>query len=212
MTRYQIHHLLVLVFISVLTTATTHASQAIRLFEGENLDQWVIENDGQFVAEDGLLKLNGGTGWLRSKDTFDDYTLVVEFRFLEEGANSGIFVRTGPTSNDDGKGWPNDGYQVQCMDTTSGETPLATLILYGAPPFEQESDLEALERAYRPTGEWHRFEITCRGEKLTVKLNDETITRCTGIKKLNGHVGIQGEHGRLEFRRVTVITFPKRKK
>ena len=212
MMRYQIHTLFVLVLVSGLTSVTTHASQSIRLFEGEDIDQWVIENDGQFATEDRILKLNGGTGWLRSKETFDDYTLVVEFRFLEEGANSGIFVRTGPTSNEDEKGWPNDGYQIQCMDTISGETPLGTMILYGAPPAEHEIDLEALERAYMPTGEWHRFEITCRGEKVTVKLNSETVTRCTGVKNLSGHVGIQGENGNLEFRKITVITFPKKKK
>jgi hypothetical protein len=212
MTRYQIHTLFVLVLVLVLTAATTHAAQSVRLFEGKDIDQWVIENDGQFVVEDGLLKLNGGTGWLRSDETFEDYTLVVEFRFLEEGANSGIFVRTGPTSNDDEKGWPNDGYQIQCMDTIVGETPLGAMILYGAPPAEHEIDLEALERAYKPTGEWHRFEITCRDEKITVKLNGETITRCTGIENLNGHVGIQGEDGKLEFRKVTVIMFPKKAK
>lgn len=209
MTRYQIHTLFILVLVSGLTT---HASQSIRLFEGKDIDQWVIENDGQFAIEDGILKLNGGTGWLRSKETFDDYTLVVEFRFLEEGANSGIFVRTGETSNEDEKGWPNDGYQIQCMDTISGENPLGTMILYGAPPAEHEIDLEALERAYMPTGEWLRFEITCRGEKMTVKLNGETITRCTGVENLSGHVGIQGENGNLEFRKITVITFPKKKK
>ena len=86
------------------------------------------------------------------------------------------------------------------------------MILYGAPPAEHESDLEALERAYLPTGEWHRFEITCRGEKINVKLNGETITRCTGIKNLSGHVGIQGENGNLEFRKITVIMFPKKSK
>jgi hypothetical protein len=212
MTRYQIHFLSALVLISSLPTATIHAAQSIRLFEGKDIKQWVIENDGQFVVENGLLKLNGGTGWLRSKDTFDDYTLVIEFRFLEEGANSGIFVRTGPTSNDDEKGWPNNGYQVQCLDSLTDEHPLATMIPYGAPPFEHESDLEALERAHKPAGEWHRFEITCRDEKLTVKLNGETITRCTGIKNLSGHVGIQGEDGKLEFRKITLIMFPKKEK
>jgi hypothetical protein len=211
MTRYQIHFLAVLVLISSLLAATIHAAQSIDLLRGNDLDQWVIENDGQFVVEDEILKLSGGTGWLRSKETFDDYTLVVEFRFLEEGANSGIFVRTAPTSNDDEKGWPNNGYQVQCLDSITDEHPLGTMIPYGAPPFEHESDLEALERAYKPAGQWHRYEITCRGEKLTVKLNGETITRCTGIKNLEGHVGIQGEYGKLEFRKITVIMFPRKK-
>ncbi len=173
------------------------------LFNGRNLDGWHIVNDGQFSVEDGVLKVNRGTGWLRSADTFGDFVLTMEFRFLEEGANSGIFIRTGPTSNDDENGWPNNGYQVQCMDTLTG-TPLAHLIPYGAPPFEHHSDIEALKRAYRPAGEWHTYEIKAQGENLSVHLNGVLITTATSIKNLTGHIGIQGELGLLEFRKIEV--------
>ena len=91
---------------------TVTSAEEIKLFNGTNLDGWTIINNGQFSVEDGVLKINRGTGWLRSNDTFADFVLTMEFRFLEEGANSGIFVRTGPTSADNENGWPNDGYQV----------------------------------------------------------------------------------------------------
>ena len=182
----------------------THAVTAqTPLFNGRNLDGWEIVNDGQFSVEDGVLKVNRGTGWLRSADTFGDFVLTMEFRFLEEGANSGIFVRTGPTSNDDENGWPDNGYQVQCMDTLTG-TPLAHLIPYGAPPFEHESDIEALKRAYKPAGEWHTYEIKAEGENLWIHLNGVLITTATSIKNLMGHIGIQGELGLLEFRKIEV--------
>ena len=182
----------------------THAvTAATALFNGRNLDGWEIVNDGQFSVEDGVLKVNRGTGWLRSADTFGDFVLTMEFRFLEEGANSGIFVRTGPTSNDDENGWPDNGYQVQCMDTLTG-TPLAHLIPYGAPPFEDHSDIEALKRAYRPAGEWHTYEIKAEGENLWVHLNGVLITTATSIKNATGHIGIQGERGLLEFRKIEV--------
>lgn len=181
------------------------APDAIALFNGQNLDGWVIENNGQFSVVDGVIKLDKGVGWLRSSRTFADFTLIMEFRFLEKGANSGIFVRTGPTSNDDENGWPDNGYQVQCMDTLEGQYPLAHMIPYGAPDFESESDIEALKRVYRPAGEWQTYEITCRGETMEVRLNGALITTCSNIKNLSGHIGIQGEHGLLEFRRIDVV-------
>ena len=182
----------------------THAVTATTaLFNGRNLDGWDIVNDGQFSVEDGVLTVNRGTGWLRSDATFGDFVLTMEFRFLEVGANSGIFVRTGPSSNDDENGWPNNGYQVQCMDTLTG-TPLAHLIPYGAPPFEHHSDIDALKRAYKPAGEWHTYDIKAEGENLTVHLNGVLITTATSIKRLTGHIGIQGEHGLLEFRKIEV--------
>jgi uncharacterized protein len=171
------------------------------LFNGWNLEGWSIQNGGRFSVEDGILKLDGGTGWLRSEKTYADFKLVIEFRFLEPKANSGIFVRTGPTSNKDENGWPDNGYQVQCMDSVTSK-PLATMIPYGAPPFETESDLEALKKAYKPVGEWQTFEITAKGESLEVKLNGVLVTTARSIKNSEGHIGIQGEHGRLEFRKI----------
>ena len=185
--------------------ATNVAPKSGALFNGANLDNWVIENDGQFSVEDGVLKVNRGTGWLRSAGVFSDFTLVMEFRFLEAEANSGIFVRTGPSSHDDENGWPNNGYQVQCMDTITGRAPLATMIPYGAPPFEHQSDLAALAKAYKPLGQWQTYEITCVSETLEVKLNGKRITTATNIKNLKGHIGIQAEHGLLEFRKIDIM-------
>ena len=179
-------------------------AKAIALFNGKNLDHWVIENDGRFSVRDGVLCVDRGTGWLRSEETFGDFTLIVEFRFMDEGANSGIFVRTGPTSNEDENGWPDNGYQVQCMDALSGPVPLGTMISYGAPPFAHESDLDALRGAYKRVGRWQRFEITCRGELLQVELNGSVITMATDIKNRTGHIGIQAEHGRLEIRKIKI--------
>ena len=180
------------------------ATSAIPLFNGRNLDGWDIVNNGQFSVEDGVLKIDRGTGWLRSSETFGDFVLTMEFRFLEEEANSGIFVRTGPTSTDDERGWPDNGYQIQCMDIITGDTPLGQMIPYGAPPFEHEFDIEALNEAYNPTGEWQTYEITAEGENLSVKLNGILITTATSIKNLTGHIGIQGELGLLEFRKIEV--------
>ena len=174
------------------------------LFNGKNLDGWVIHNGGKFSVHKGLLVVDKGTGWLRSEKEYGDFTFQLEFRFLEEKANSGIFIRTARTSKKDDNGWPDNGYQVQCMDTITGTSPLATMISYGAPPFESESDLKKLAKAYRPTGEWNSYEIRCVGEELRVKLNGTLITKAHSIKNLRGHVGIQAEHGRLEFRNLRI--------
>ena len=180
------------------------ATSAIQLFNGQDLEGWEIVNNGQFSVEGGVLKIDRGTGWLRSSETFGDFVLTMEFRFLEEEANSGIFVRTGPTSSNDDRGYPDNGYQIQLMDIITGDTPLGQMIPYGAPPFEHEFDIEALNEAYKPTGEWQTYEITAEGENLSVRLNGVLITTATSIKNLTGHIGIQGEGGLLEFRKIEV--------
>lgn len=190
-------------FVSLVSTSVfaDHHSDKIQLFNGKDLNGWIIENNGQFVVEDGLIKLNQGSGWLRTDKMYSDFALTIEFRFLETLANSGIFVRTGGTSNDDESGYPNDGYQIQCHDSIVAEHPIATLIPYGAPVYYQSYSHEALEKAYRPAGEWQTYEIVCLGESLKISLNGEVITRAVDIKNLEGYIGIQGEHGFLEFRK-----------
>jgi hypothetical protein len=187
---------------------TTHGDESesghVSLFDGKSLHGWVTENGARFSVRDGLLFVNKGTGWLRSEREYGDFVLKMGFRFLDKEANSGIFVRTAATSKQDENGWPDNGYQVQCMDTIGGERPLATLIPYGAPPYKDKSDLEVLAKVYHPTGEWNSYEITCTGEKLIVKLNGAVITTATDIKRLRGHIGIQAEHGRVEFRNISV--------
>lgn len=184
--------------------ASTNHSKTISLFNGRNLDGWAIEHNGAFSVKNGLLVLNKGTGWLRSEEQYGDFVLEMDFRFLEKGANSGIFIRTGPTSNDDANGWPNNGYQVQCKDTITEERALGTMIPYGAPPFEYKSDRDAIARAYHPTGQWNHYEITCKGKELSVKLNGVLVTTAWNIENLRGHVGIQGEHGHLEFKNIRI--------
>jgi len=185
---------------------SSHPPEPVRvsLFNGYDLEGWVIENQGAFSVKDGYLMVNKGTGWLRSQESFGDFVLEMDFCFLEKEANSGIYIRTAATSKEDENGWPDNGYQIQCKDTITEERALATMIPYGAPPFEHTSDRDALATAYRPTGQWNHYQITCQGETLEVVLNGVLITTATDIKNLRGHIGIQAEHGLLKFRNIKI--------
>ena len=188
--------------LAAIVVSCSKSDRPLSLFDGESLANWEIQSDGQFAVEGGVLKVNKGTGWLRSKSSYSDFRLVMEFRFLEEGANSGVFVRTGPTSIDDENGWPENGYQIQCRDTLEGDYPLGSLIPYGAPAFESETDMEALRAACKPTGQWQTFDIECVKEKIRISVNGSLVTKARHIKNLDGHIGIQGELGLLEFRKI----------
>ncbi len=176
-------------------------------FNERDLSGWAIENGGKFSVRNGVIVVDKGTGWLRSERELGDFVLGLEFRFLEPEANSGIFVRTGPTSKDDENGWPDNGYQVQCKDDLDGEAPLATMIPYGGAGLakgDHDSDVARIRTAYRGVGQWNRYEIRCVGENLTVHLNGELVTIARNVKNARGHVGIQAEHGLLEFRNLRV--------
>ena len=178
--------------------------QATALFNGRDLTHWSIQNHGQFSVQDGLLHVNRGTGWLRSDKTYGDFTLTLEVRFEEARANSGIFIRTAPTSHADENGWPDQGFQIQCMDTAEGENPIGTLIEYGGGPFEELFNPATIAAALKPAGEWNTLVITCVGDRVTTRLNDTLILYVQGLPRPDGHIGIQGEKGLLSFRKIEI--------
>src|SRR4051794_8349177 len=65
------------------------------LFNGKDLDGWHVMNDGQFSVKEGVIFLNKGSGWLRFDKEYKDFELRLDLRFLNKGADSGIFIRSG---------------------------------------------------------------------------------------------------------------------
>ena len=58
----------IMVTLSAGCATTNGPTKIVALFNGTNLENWVIENGGQFSVQDGVLKVNRGTGWLRSTE------------------------------------------------------------------------------------------------------------------------------------------------
>ena len=166
------------------------------LFNGKSLDGWKIMNDAKFEAKDGVIFLNKGSGWLRSEKQFKDFELRMDFRFMNKGADGGIFVR----ASEEGKNWPAKNYQVQTMDNNS----IAAVFSSGHPAAKANVNKEALKKAMKPAMEWQNYVITVQGPKLEVKLNGEPVTVAEGLADVPGHVGIQGEGGLIEFKNIRI--------
>ncbi|WP_242916146.1 3-keto-disaccharide hydrolase [Pontibacter liquoris] len=100
-------------------------SDAVILFDGKNLDKWVMTEDrskpAQWTVADGVMTVNKKTGNIETKDAFNDYQLHIEWRIpaniTGEGqarGNSGIFLAS------IGKG--DDGYELQVLDAYNNKT------------------------------------------------------------------------------------------
>jgi Domain of Unknown Function (DUF1080) len=175
------------------------ASAFVPLFGG-TIDQWTVENTqaNNFTVRDGVLRVEGPHGWLRSKAQYGDFTLRVEVRFLTDDADSGVFLR----------GWPANAYQVQLRDMTRNKTTnpiwIGNLYRHRVAPGETSYDGEAAMAAVKPAGEWQLVEIAASADRLTVHLNGALVTRAANIVHPRGHIGIQGETGTLEYRTLAI--------
>jgi hypothetical protein len=163
----------------------------VPLFDGKTLKGWEVMNGGKFTAEGGVIKLDGGRGWLRSTKEYGDFVLRLEVRWLKEKQDSGVFLR----ASKEGKNWPNRRYEVQC------ENSRRVAKIFGAKDDRDEKKAFGL---LKKTGEWNSFEITCKGRRCEVKFNGVLVNTSDGFTNLRGYIGLQGEGGRLEFRNLRI--------
>lgn len=168
----------------------------VSLFDGKTLQGWEIMNGGKFSAEDGVVKLKGGSGWLRSEKEYGDFVLRFEVRWLKPKQDSGIFLR----ASKEGKNWPNRRYEVQC------ENSERVAKLFGA---AHTIDPKKAFKTLKEGQEWNAFEIHCAGTRCEVKINGETVCTSDALKQPTGYLGIQGEGGQLEFRNLRLKTLTK---
>lgn len=104
--------------------ASNAPSDAIVLFDGKNLDQWVTTDDkspAKWIVEKGILTVKKGTGNIETKQSFTNYQLHVEWQIPKNitgsgqaRGNSGVFLAS------TGKG--DDGYELQVLDSYENPT------------------------------------------------------------------------------------------
>lgn len=203
--------LLLCVIGPALLAAQSPAGEFKPLFDGKSLSGWVVENSSgeNFTVRDGALRVEGPEGWLRSTEQYGNFDLRVEFRFLTDDSDSGVFVRApGPASNVFVRGWPANSYQVQTRDISSNKTTnpiwIGNLYRHRTPPGDTAYDADAAARAVRPTGEWQVFDIQVMDDRITVKLNGTDVLQASGLVNPRGYLGLQGESGIVEYRDVSI--------
>jgi hypothetical protein len=136
-------------------TCTAPPSDAIVLFDGKNLDEWVSAKDkspAKWTVAGDVLTVNKGQGNIETKRSFKDYQLHIEWRVPENitgsgqaRGNSGVFLAsTGPG---------DAGYELQVLDSYNNKTYVngqAGSIYKQAIP---------LANPCRKPGEWQTYDV-----------------------------------------------------
>lgn len=194
-----------LIVIAALVAVLSGCDREIVLFNGENLDGWVaVVRESEeapeqpvFSARDGMLHVTGDPfGYLRTVDAYTDYTLLLEWRWTEGRADSGVFNRL--TGED--KVWPT-GIQMQMRESDFGDFfsghPLA-----GVEGFRKPALCEADPE--KPDGEWNTVKIICQGGHIEAYVNDVLVNEAD-CEVTEGFIGIQSEGGAMDFRNIRLV-------
>jgi len=128
-------------------------SDAIVLFDGTNLDAWTSQDgEARWKLVDGAMEVNG-TGAIRTRESFGDCQLHVEWSAPAEvvsssqgRGNSGVFLM--------------GRYEIQILDSYDNRSYAdgQAAALYGQSP--------PLVNAMRPPGEWQAYDIVFRAPRF----------------------------------------------
>lgn len=157
-------------------------SDAIILFDGKNLDQWVSLRDhspAKWIVSNGAFTVKKGTGDIETKANFTNYQLHIEF-FIPSNitgsgqgrGNSGVFLAA--TNGKAG------GYEIQVLDGYNNENKTYVNGMVGS--IYKESI--PLVNPARKAGEWNYYDIVWTAPTFN---NDSTVkTRAKVTAFLNG--------------------------
>jgi len=184
------------------------------LLGGVDLRGWRKDpqNEGHWKLEGGVLDYDGRGDHLWTEAEFGDLELIADWRWLgkpidqprpvilpdgstptgEDGkprtvvvadaGDSGIYLRGNDKSQVNIWCWPVGSGEVYGYRTDSAQTP------------EVRAAVTPRARADAPIGEWNRFRITMKGDRLTVVLNGQTVIEAARLPGVPGRGALALQH------------------
>ena len=185
-------------------------AQTEELFNGKDLSNWRFVVDGDkapaesvYSVQDGVIVIHGNPfGYMYTAKKYKDYTLELEWSWIDKGTNSGIFLTIAEVKP--GNPFPN-GIECQLQAGNAGDFVLlggSDLEEYvaperGRPNFPVIKKRETSNE--KPIGEWNKATIEVKDGKITVLING--VLQNQGTNKVKeGHIGLQSEGGPIQFR------------
>jgi hypothetical protein len=171
------------------------------LFNGRDLDGWLVMHGGEWTVEDGVLVGRDGRdwttnpelsgSWLRTEKPYADFILELEYAI--EG-NSGVFFRSALEKNP-----AFTGYEMQILSDHGREpTRHTTGAIYEV--------VGASLNMSKPDGEWNQARIEARGPHIRITLNGEMVVDVENERSSTGYIGLQNHDDRsvVKFRNIRI--------
>jgi hypothetical protein len=198
----------------------------VSLYNGIDFAGWKYgkEHEGHFKAEDWTINFDGKGEDLWSEKSYRDFVLICDWRWTAKPENhdlpiilpSGEYQMTAdgkqatkstPEAGDSGiylRGNSKSQVNIWCWPIGSGE-------VYGyrtdsAMPAEVKAGVTPKMNTDAPIGEWNRFIITMKGDRLTVSLNGKAVIENAQLPGVpaEGPIALQKHDGAIEFANIYI--------
>lgn len=183
----------------------------VQLFNGKDLSNWefYLKNPATdpaavFTVQNGVIHISGNPfGYMRTKETYSDYKLHVEWRWPSEATNSGVFVHAVKP----------DSIWIKCFECQLKAGSAGDFVCMSGAEMDERKDKtnksvkKIAESSEKPTGEWNTMEVMCKGNTLEVVVNGVVQNKGTKLNVTKGSICLQSEGKDVEFRNVFLTKF-----
>lgn len=189
--------------------------------EAETL-KWIDVNttDTTWYRDGDMLVCKGlPIGVVRSEKMYQNFIMHVEWRHMEKGGNSGIFVWCDAQPEKHNR-LPS-GVEVQMLELDwvnqhkrNGETPPVAYVhgeLFGAGKVTTVPDnprgvrSKSMENRCLGVGEWNKYTVVCVDGTIKLAVNGKFVNGIRESSKRKGYLCLESEGAQIAFRNLQVI-------
>lgn len=204
-------------------------TEARSLFNGKDLQGWhadVPEMDtnklatSPFVVRNGMLvSLASTEGHLITDESYQDYELVVEYRYPSKPGNCGVLVHAStpralygmfPKSLEVQMEHGNAGdFWCIAEDITvpNMEQRRGPKSEWGTVDGKQRRIVNLTDNSEKPLGEWNTMTIECMKDEIKVWVNGVLVNHGTNCTARKGQIALQAEGSEVEFRKIELTQY-----
>lgn len=178
-------------------------------------DTWRTENE--------LLICKGlPIGVMRSEKQYENFILKVEWRHMEAGGNSGVFVWS--DAKPDPKSDLPGGVEVQMLELDwvnlnkrDGKTPPIAYVhgeLFGVGGVETDADnprgrrSKSIENRALGKEEWNSYTVVCVDGTIKLSVNGKFVNGISNSTIKKGYLCLESEGAEIHFRNLQIIELP----
>lgn len=189
------------------------STERILLFNGKDLSNWAfflrdpsVDASKVFMVHNDVIHITGDPfGYMRTKESYSDYTLHLEWRYPLEFSNSGVFIHAQLPDTI----WP------KCFESQLKAGNAGDFVAMGGSDMNERTDKSVrvvpklAASTEKALGEWNTMEVTCISDNIDVFVNGVLMNKATGVTLKEGHIGLQSEGKDIEFRNVYLTRLKK---
>lgn len=225
--RYAFVLLLLVFHVCARSQTTFEFGTATRLNENNKAERlkWVDVNTSPqtWSTKGGTLFSTGNPiGVARSEKQYENFMLHVEWRHMEKGGNSGVFVWS--KAEPDPESRLPDGVEVQMLElgwvelnTKDGVTPPIAYVhgeLFGVGGVQTVPDnprgerSKSIENRCKGRGEWNTYDVVCIDGTIKLSVNGKFVNGISKSTQRKGYLCLEAEGAEIQMRNFRLIELP----